>query len=56
MTEQSRELAKFIDHKMIKQASKQSSAKALPKKDDDFDGLLERLATAERQSDTRKHH
>jgi hypothetical protein len=56
MTAQSRELAKFIDHKMIKQAAKQSSAKALPKKDDNFDGLLERLADAEREGSTRKHH
>ncbi|WP_159442820.1 hypothetical protein [Agrobacterium rosae] len=56
MTRQSNELAKFIDHKMIKQASKPASSKALPKGDDQLDSLLDQLALVEAKANSRKHH
>jgi hypothetical protein len=49
-------LAKFLGNKVIKQASKRASSKAAPKTDDEFESLLERLANAEQEVGTRKHH
>ncbi|WP_421423474.1 hypothetical protein [Agrobacterium rosae] len=56
MTGQSNELAKFLDHKMIKQASKPASSKALPESDDQLDSLLDQLALVEATANSRKHH
>lgn len=56
MTRQPHELAKFLDHKMIMQASNAASRKAPPKTDDAFDDLLAQLANAEKEVGTRKNH
>lgn len=56
MTGQPHELAKFLDNKMIRQASNAASKKAPPKTDDAFDDLLAQLANAEKEVGTRKNH